>query len=172
MPPHRLTLRLPAGPGAARGREGVRRAGRVDGGPKIVLAAKPLSGQTAADVARARDAYRPDLAFLYSTPAYARQLEMLGLGDLAARLASHAKGENWEAMADCLDDDVMERLVPSGPHAELAAVLARWYDGRCDGLILDLPADPDDDPRMAEVIVAARDITTRRQVGAVVACEA
>ncbi|MDN5893452.1 MAG: LLM class flavin-dependent oxidoreductase [Nocardioides sp.] len=142
--------------------KGVDQSGRGDGGPRVVVAAKRLAGRTTDDVARARDAYRPDLAFLYSTPAYSRQLELLGFSDLAARLSAHAKAKNWAGLADCLTDELIQQLIPSGTYADLPLVLERWYAGRCDGLILNVPTERGRrDAHLRDLVEAVRDIATR-----------
>lgn len=140
---------------------GALRAGRSDGGPLLAAAARPLTGRTVADVAEARAAYRPTLAFLYSTPAYRRQLELFGLGDLGERLSAMAQRQDWHDLERHLTDDIIKRLVPHGTFSELPEVLEQWYARRCDALSLTLPPDTRDDDALAEIVARAKVLPTR-----------
>lgn len=140
---------------------GVLRAGRTDGGPMLAAAARPVTGRSTADVVEARAAYRPTLAFLYSTPAYRRQLELFGLGELGEQLSTMAQQQDWSGLERHLTDDIVELLVPHGTFAELPGVLQRWYAGRCDALSLTLPEDTRDDDALAEIVRDTRLLPTR-----------
>ncbi|MFC7497182.1 MULTISPECIES: TIGR03617 family F420-dependent LLM class oxidoreductase [unclassified Nocardioides] len=138
--------------------EGARRAGRTDGGPLVVTNPQPIMAATPDLVAEARDARRPEMAFLYSTPAYRRQLEEFGLDDLGATLSEMARRKEWTDLADHLTDEVVDTLVPQGTYAEIPDVLDRWYAGRCAGLVLTLPESAADDEQYRELVVRCRAI--------------
>jgi hypothetical protein len=40
-----------------------------------------------------------------------------------------------------MTDDVIEQLVPHGTYDALPDVLAEWYAGLCDGIVLSIPDD-------------------------------
>ena len=76
---HPVVLRAHTLPALA---EGASRADR-GGEPLAVIAnPQPMMAPTMQDVEALREARRSELAFLYSTPAYRRQLEYFGLGDV------------------------------------------------------------------------------------------
>ncbi len=125
---------------------------RTDGGPRLVVVPRVISGRDEAAVAAAREDLRSELAFLYSTPAYQRTLELFGLRDIGTRLSAHARRKEWSALADVITDDVVAQLVPQGTYADLPDVLASWYDRLCDGIALDTPSDPEDDDEFAAMV--------------------
>jgi hypothetical protein len=120
-----------------------------------------ISGCDEAAVTAARDDVRTELAFLYSTPAYQRTLELFGLPETATRLSDHARRKEWSALAGVLTDDVVSQLVPQGTYTELPDVLASWYDRLCDGIALDAPSDPGDDRVFAAMIDRIKSIPAR-----------
>lgn len=135
--------------------------GRTDGGPHLVVVPRVIAGRNEAAVAAARDDFRSELAFLYSTPAYQRTLELFGLHETAIRLNDHASRKEWSALAGVLTDDVVSQLIPQGTYAELPDVLASWYDRVCDGIALDTPPDPDDDDEFAAMVARIKSIPAR-----------
>jgi len=145
---------------------GIARAGRVDGGPRLIANARPITGRTQADVARARAAQLREFAFLYTTPAYRGQLELFGLAGLGERLHAMAADDDWSGLEAALPPEVLDVLVPQGTYDELPAVLRDRYAGRCDGLNIPLPADPADDGVLAAALDAIRTIPTRTTAAA------
>ena len=141
---------------------GAARAGRTDGRPMLVVNARPLAGRTGEQLDSLRAQRRRELAFLYSTPAYRTQLAMLGWADLGERLTETVRNGSWDDLAGQLSDEVLSELLPQGTWDELPETLARWYGGQCDGLCIDLPADPGDDGLIAELVRSARLIPTAR----------
>jgi probable F420-dependent oxidoreductase len=140
--------------------DGVARSGRADGGPGVVVNVRPLVGKTSDELEARRAKRREELGFLYSTPAYRAQLDLLGLSELGDRLTEMAANRQWEALADHLTDDALDRLLPQGTWAELPATLDEWYAGQCDGLCLDLPPESTDDDDIARLVDAAKRIAT------------
>ena len=51
-------------------------------------------------------------AFLYSTPAYRRTLELYGWEDLAGRLQSMIRADRWDDLSSVVTDEVLAALVP------------------------------------------------------------
>ena len=135
--------------------------GRTDGGPRLVVVPRVISGRDEAAVAAAREDLRSELAFLYSTPAYQRTLDLFGLHEIGTRLTEHARRKEWSALADVVTDDVVAQLVPQGTYADLPDVLASWYDRLCDGIALDTPSDPHDDGEFAAMVDRIKSIPAR-----------
>jgi probable F420-dependent oxidoreductase len=137
-------------------REGEVLAGREAGSIEIVSGSQYITGPTVADVQRNREHHRRLLAFLYSTPAYRRTLTLHGWEDLGERLQTITRTQQWDTLQDHVTDEVIDTLVPQATWDELPDVIAQWFGGLTDGVILPLPEDPANDSRFAEVIAAVR----------------
>jgi len=136
------------------------RAGR-GGRPLAVIAnPQPMMAATREGVEALREARRSELAFLYSTPAYRRQLEYFGLGELGLTLSAMAQRGEWGGLAGHLTDDVMNHIVPQGTYDEVGDLLTQWYSRLCTGMTLQPPADADDDEGLARLIDTCRQIPT------------
>lgn len=143
--------------------EGAALAGRTDGGPAIVAGPQPLMAYDADSLAEARATRRPELAFLYSTPAYRRQLEEFGLEDLGLALSAMASSGDWADLPRHLSDEVMELLVPHGTFAEIPDLLAGWYSGLCDGIVLAVPEEAEHDGDFRDLVARCRDQVVQRR---------
>lgn len=128
--------------------------------PKVVAGPQPLLARSHAELTAAREARRPELGFLYSTPAYRRQLEVFGLGDVGETLSAMARGSAWDRLGEHLTDEIVAMLVPQGTYEELPDVLSDWYAGLVDGLVLAVPDDPGDDEALRELVARCREIPT------------
>ncbi|MEV0245720.1 TIGR03617 family F420-dependent LLM class oxidoreductase [Nocardia sp. NPDC050712] len=126
--------------------------------PRVVVVPKVITGRDAAAVDRARQTVRKELAFLYATPAYRGTLDRLGLGDIATALGAAAQAAQWDRLPDLLTDDMVARLVPQAPYAELPEVLGEWYRGRCQGISLEPPQDQADDTAFRAMLERIRAI--------------
>lgn len=135
---HPELLRSSILPAIESGRE---KAGRPDRGPRIIAGPQPIMAATDAELEAVRDARRSELAFLYSTPAYRPQLEMFGLGTLGEALSRMAHADDWGDLGRHMTDEVIEQLVPHATYDALPDVLAEWYGGLCDGIVLTIPDD-------------------------------
>jgi len=146
-------LREVALPRVARG---AARTGREPGA--IGLRAGPLvaTGPDAAAVAERRAWARGLLGFLYSTPVYAPTLELFGWKERGPRLRELVRAGRWDALGEVVDDAMLDALVPSGTHDEIAGVLGEWYGGLCAELTFPLPDDPADDAALAPVLARLR----------------
>ena len=84
-------------------------AGRCNGQGRPTAAHKwspcrrVIAGRDEAALVAARDDVRAELAFLYSTPAYQRTLELFGLHEVGTRLSELAHEKNWPALAGCAE---------------------------------------------------------------------
>lgn len=128
---------------------------------EIATAAPIITGRTPDDVAASRSAQRAVLAFLYSTPAYRRTLDLFGWSTIGDDLRRLTREGRWGDLADHLDDEHLDALVPSGTYAELPDVLERWFAGRTNGILLQPPSDPIDDRQFTTTIEGVRAITPR-----------
>ena len=122
---------------------------------------QPMMAPTLQDVEALREARRSELAFLYSTPAYRRQLEYFGLGDVGDALGAMAKRGEWDDLPRHLTDEVVNRIVPQGTYDDIGDVLNQWYAGLCTGMTLQLPVDEQHDEQLARLIARCRQIPAR-----------
>lgn len=137
-------------------RHGAARAGRDLAGLELVAGTPVATGATGAQVQAERERQRRLLAFLYSTPAYRRSLELYGWGDLTERLQAMVRDGRWDDLHRLVTDEVLDTLVPTATFEELPAVLRERYGGLARGVLLTPPADPADDERFAGVVAALR----------------
>ena len=144
---------------------GVAAAGRTDGGPRIVVVPRCVTGPDEAAVTASAATARKEFAFLYSTPAYRPSLELLGRTDVGEHLSALAKRGNWADLPNALPTAVLATLVPHGTWTELPEILHAWYAGRCDGLAIPVPVELVDgaapDRRYLDLLHLVRLIPTR-----------
>lgn len=107
------------------------------GPPRVIANPQPLMAATRDDVRALWDSRRGELEFLYSTPAYRRQLEQFGITGLGA----------------------LEELVAHGTYDEIPEVLQQRYAGLCDGLTIAVPDS--DDAAVADLVTRCRRIPVR-----------
>jgi hypothetical protein len=127
---------------------------------EIATASPFMTGPTPDDVAASRTTQRAVLAFLYSTPAYRRTLELFGWEDVGARLQDLTRKGEWDRLADVLTDEHLDVLVPSATWDELPAVVEQWFAGLTDAVLIQPPADPADDDRFRPVVQAISAISS------------
>ncbi len=122
-----------------------------------VATASPLiTGRTESDVEKSLHNQRAVLAFLYSTPAYRRTLELFGWADVGKDLQTLTREGNWSQLDELLTDEMMFSLLPSGTWSEMPRVLTQWYRGLTQAIMIQPPegmSQPDDQFRelLAEV---------------------
>ncbi len=119
---------------------------------RVATAAPIITGPTADDVRNSRESQRAVLAFLYSTPAYRRTLELFGWGDVGARLQELTRHGQWDRLGSVLTDDHLDTLIPSATWDELPDVVESWFGGLTNGVLVQPPDDPGDDARFREVV--------------------
>jgi probable F420-dependent oxidoreductase len=136
--------------------EGARSAGRDLGadGFETVVGTSVITGGTPETVGRERERQRRQLAFLYSTPAYAPTLELYGWDDLGPRLRELIRQDRWDDLGGVLSDEVLDTLVPAGTFGELPSVLLERFAGLGQGILLTPPADTSEDAGYATVVAA------------------
>ncbi len=138
---------------------GARRAGRKALDLHRTAAGLVSTGRDTAEVARQREKNRELLAFLYSTPAYWPALEIFDRKAVGESLHSMTREGRWSEMPDLIDDELLETMIPSGTHDEIANKLRERYQGLATHLTFPMPDDPAVDPHVAEVITALRGCT-------------
>ncbi len=135
-------------------RAGAERAGRPS--PPLVVSPAVITGATSEDVAVERERQRRLLAFLYSTPAYRRTLELHGWEDLAGELQALVRADRWDDLPAVVTDEVLDVLLPTGTYDELAPVLVERFGDVADGLVLGPQPDAANDEAVAGLVAAIR----------------
>ena len=132
------------------------RADRSLAGFELVTGLQVITGQTAADLAAAREERRRLFAFLYSTPAYGGALARHGFPGLQPELAALVRGDRWDRLPEVVTDEVLDAIVLSARYGGLAEAivdrLAPLPAGMTAGVTLAMPDDPDHYEAMAGVV--------------------
>jgi probable F420-dependent oxidoreductase len=110
-----------------------------------------VTGEDEKGFARATRAVKSQLAFYGSTPAYRPVLELNGWGDLQTELNTLSKRGDWEAMADLIDDEVLNTFAVVGELDGIAAKVLDRFGGLVDrfNFYAPYPMEPE---RWAEVL--------------------
>jgi probable F420-dependent oxidoreductase len=99
---------------------GLRAAGRARADFQIACQTITMVGSTDAEIARARDKAKAQIAFYGSTPAYRVVLDHHGWGDLQPRLRQMSKAGQWGEMAALISDDMVDVIGVSGTPTQVA----------------------------------------------------
>lgn len=119
---------------------------------EITIASPIATGATVDEVRHSRESQRAVLAFLYSTPAYRRTLELFGWADVGVRLQELTRHGDWARLSSVLTDEHLDTLIPSATWDDLPDVLNEWFGGVTDGILVQPPNDPADDTRFRAVL--------------------
>jgi probable F420-dependent oxidoreductase len=133
-------------------RAGAARSGRDLADLELVVGPVVVARASTEDGVAERERQRRMLAFLYSTPAYRRTLELYGWDDVADRLQATIRDDRWDDLADLVSDDLLDTLLPTAPYDELAALLLERYGALADGILLPTRDDPVHDDQVASVV--------------------
>ena len=113
--------------------DGARRAGRTDGGPRVVVVSGCVTAPTEAALAAAREAARQEFAFLYSTPAYRPTLDLLGYAEIGERLSALVAPASWDDLPGGAARRGPRRPGAAGDLRRAARGARRWYGGLAAG---------------------------------------
>jgi probable F420-dependent oxidoreductase len=134
-----------------------RRAAGWDEPAGVIANPLTATGAAQAEVAEEREAARRILAFTYSTPAYAPTLHHHGWDDVGPALRARSRAGDWAGMNALVDDAMLDVLVPSGLHGEIADILRERYATLADGIALRMPANAAQDDIFAGVVERLRE---------------
>lgn len=137
-------------------RAGAEAAGRdlSAGGFELVVGTQVITGDSTGELEVERERVRRLLAFLYSTPAYARTLELYGWEHLGPALRQLTRAGQWQELHRTMTDEVLDVLAPSATFDELAPLLVDRLGDLAQGVLLSPPVDRSHDERFGEVIAA------------------
>ncbi len=131
---------------------GAHRAGRELSDLELVCGTSVVTGATTAQLDAERERQRTLFAFLYSTPAYGRALELYGWDELAGRLQAMIRADQWDELGRLVTDEVLETLVPTAPFERLATLLAERFGALADAIVINPGPDEENDGLLGEVV--------------------
>ncbi len=130
---------------------GAQRARRDLADIEIVCVTIIVTGRSEEELGRSREAVRKQLAFYATTPAYQIVFDLHGYGDLHPELNRLSKQGEWDAMAELIDDDLIETIAVVGEPRDIAPKIRDRVAGISDSVSLVNNRAPD--PRhFAEVV--------------------
>ena len=91
------------------------------------------------EMAKAREAMRPRLAFYGSTPAYKVVLDAHGWGELQPELNRLSKTGDWATMAAMITDEMVDAFVVSGTPEQIAPRLQERFGDLVQRVSFDTP---------------------------------
>ncbi|MDP3969264.1 MAG: TIGR03617 family F420-dependent LLM class oxidoreductase [Nocardioides sp.] len=126
--------------------EGLERGGREPGDLAVLPQVICAVGRTPAEVEAASIGVRALVGFYGSTPAYRPVLEVAGRESLQPELNQLSKQGDFAAMADLVDDDLLDTIAVRGTPEQCAAEIDRRFGGHTDRICVyfpgvDVPAD-------------------------------
>ena len=137
-------------------RRGLAKAGRPDGACKLATSAFVAMGRNDAEIAKAKNLARQQIAFYASTPAYQVILDTHGWGDVSPRLNEKARAGDWTGMAALITDEMLAEYAIAGTYDEVPELVKRKYAGRIDRLsFYALPGAGGSDPAAWSRLMAA-----------------
>lgn len=107
---------------------GIDAADRSIGDVEVSLPLFMIMGDTDEELETRRREAAKQLAFYASTPSYAPVLDAIGYGDVQPELTQLSKRNEWDAMADLFDDELLENFAIIGTPEQMPK-LARAHVG-------------------------------------------
>jgi probable F420-dependent oxidoreductase len=133
---------------------GLATTGRAREDLEVVGEVIVATGSTEEEQRAAVDGVRWLLAFYASTPAYRPVLEVEGWADLQPELNALSKQGQWTAMAQRVDDAMVDTIAVRGTPEECATEIARRFDGVADRVCCYFPGYDIPDERIGELVAA------------------
>ncbi len=123
--------------------EGLGRAGKGRDELEVVVVNLIATGDDGAELDRAIDVVRGQIAFYASTPAYAAILECSGWESLHPRLNRLSKEGRWDDMPALIPDEVLESIAIVGRRDDIAGLIRSKVAGVADTVSLECTRRPD-----------------------------
>lgn len=131
---------------------GLEKAQRQPGDVRLVLGNLVATAATEEQLMQQREKQRQLLGFLYSTPPYWPSLELFGWQHKGEQLLAMSKTGDWRNMAEVIDDEMLETVVPCAVYDEIAGLMRARYQGMDAVVNFPLPDNPADDKQAAQAI--------------------
>lgn len=113
-------------------RRGRSRTGRDGNAFTVAATAFAATGDTDAQLTRARAEARRAIAFYASTPSYRGVLAHHGWSEIGERLSALAARGEWDAMAGEVSDEMLDEIVVQARTEEAGAKIVERYHGLVD----------------------------------------
>ncbi|MGW4120171.1 TIGR03617 family F420-dependent LLM class oxidoreductase [Nocardia sp. NPDC004711] len=137
--------------------EGLARAGRTRADLAIYPQAIVAVGRTPEQLDAARHGVRRLLAFYGSTPAYRSVLEVEGWGGLQPRLHQLARRGEFDAMADLVDDAMLDTYAVAGTPEQCAIEIRSRFSAHADRVCCYFPGYSPSGQHIADLARAVKD---------------
>jgi len=135
--------------------QGLAAGGRARRDLTLSTTAFVITGETDADIERAKDAVRMQMAFYASTRTYIRVLETHGWGDTCVRLNEKAAKGDWSGMGREITDEMLEVFAVTAPYDKIGPAVLAKYGGILDRVAFYMPYNPGaDDDRWRRIVRA------------------
>ena len=134
---------------------GLAKQGRPRDRFEVVCATMIVTADDEAEFERVKGVARKHLAFYGSTPAYRPTLDCHGWGELHLELNRMSKQGQWDAMAELIDDEVLETIAVVGERHEIGGKICARLDGIADAVSLTNNRAPDPS-HWADVVAALK----------------
>src|SRR2546427_3064073 len=121
--------------------EGLGKSGRTRGQLQLAASVFVATGKNQAELRRAREECRRQVAFYASTRTYRGVLELHGWGDACDRLYAKSVSGDWDRMSQEVSDEMLREFVLEGLWDELPGLLRDRYEGLLDRVRLYTPFD-------------------------------
>jgi probable F420-dependent oxidoreductase len=122
---------------------GLAKAGRARTSYEISGPLFVVTGRDEAELERASNGTRQQIAFYGSTPAYRGVLELHGWGDLQTELNTLSKRGAWVEMGDLIDDEMLRTFAVVAEPEQVGAELKARYGGVVDRCSFYAPYESD-----------------------------
>ena len=123
--------------------QGLARSGRARDALEVVVVTLVATGNDGAELDRAVEVVRGQIAFYGSTPAYAAVLECHGWDSLHPRLHQLSKEGRWADMPALIPDEVLESIAVVGRRDDIAGQIRAKVAGVADAVSLECTRRPD-----------------------------
>ena len=121
--------------------------------PPVIGAPLIATGIDAAATQAALEPVRRRLAFLYSTPAYAPTLELLGFAPVGPELRALIRDDAWDRLGTVLPRELLHSVAPIAPWSELPGMLHERF-GNLAGVVVRPPSTTENDQTLAAALSA------------------
>lgn len=136
---------------------GAKKSGRSVDDVEIIAFGHVMTGATQEEVDAEREAFRRQMAIMWSTPNYWGALQRNGFEELGPALRSLTREGRWDDLHDLVTDDVVDVFAPVATYAEIAdRIRADWSDLPV-AIRFPMPEDPKNDAEVAKIVAALRD---------------
>ncbi|CAN5531650.1 LLM class F420-dependent oxidoreductase [soil metagenome] len=130
---------------------GLARSGRDRAELQVSSPVFVVTGRDEGEMVTAAAAFRKQIAFYASTPAYRRVLDLHGWGELQPELRRLSLEGDWDGMGALVDDEMLAAFAVVGPVESIAGALSARCSGVIDRVLPGFPAGTAE-PVIADVL--------------------